>query len=166
MNTVNRITEKAEMLIEMVATVLFLVFFVTLLLQVFTRYVLHMPLPWTEELARLVNVWTVSLGCAVAVKRNEHIRVSLFDQNAKKLKRPFYDFYLIATRSLIPLIILILFVIGSYIMVIDRWPVKFTVLPFTQGLLYLPLLIGSILMIIYLIENFCKKQYNGGSETE
>lgn len=40
--------------------------------QVFTRYVLELPVNWLEEAARMILVWLVMLGAAVAAERKEH----------------------------------------------------------------------------------------------
>ena len=51
---------------------------ITVLLQVFTRYVIFYSLPWTEELARYLLVWLTMLGGAVAYRQRAHIGVSFF----------------------------------------------------------------------------------------
>ena len=58
-------------LFSMVLTLLTLV-----LLQVFTRYVMQLAIPWTEEVARIVLVWTVMLGATIAADRNEHYAIT------------------------------------------------------------------------------------------
>jgi len=42
-------------------------------LGVFCRYLLQMPLSWTEEVVLICMVWMVFLGACVATKHNEHI---------------------------------------------------------------------------------------------
>lgn len=54
-----------------------MVLLVLIVLQVFTRYIMHAALPWTEELARMVLVWTVMLGAAVAMERKEHYAITV-----------------------------------------------------------------------------------------
>ena len=44
----------------------------TLLLQVFTRYVLNDPLSWTEEVARYLYVYIVFLGASAAISDRTH----------------------------------------------------------------------------------------------
>lgn len=51
--------------------------FVTVLLQVFTRYVLDLPLPWTEEIARYLLIWTTFIAAAYVGARRLHISVDL-----------------------------------------------------------------------------------------
>lgn len=43
--------------------------------QVLFRYVLEIPVPWTEELARLLFVVSMLLGMAIAIREKEHIVV-------------------------------------------------------------------------------------------
>lgn len=60
-----------------VLAVLLAVIVVLAALQVFTRYVLDDPLRWTQEVSRLLLVWSVFLGAAAATGRNAHIKVDL-----------------------------------------------------------------------------------------
>jgi len=43
---------------------------------VFSRYVLHNALPWTDELAAYLFLWLTMLGAVVAYRRDEHMRMS------------------------------------------------------------------------------------------
>src|SRR5512133_1263205 len=45
------------------------------LTQVFARYILNNPLSWSEELSRLVFIWTIFLGAGVMVRRGGHVAV-------------------------------------------------------------------------------------------
>jgi TRAP-type C4-dicarboxylate transport system permease small subunit len=49
--------------------------------QVLNRFILHIPAPWTEEIARYIFVWTALLGAASGVRRGIHLNVELL-QNA------------------------------------------------------------------------------------
>lgn len=60
-----------------VAGGLLLAIFAMIIFQVFTRYVLNMPLSWSEELARLMVVWLTFLGAGFVASRNAHIAVDL-----------------------------------------------------------------------------------------
>jgi TRAP-type C4-dicarboxylate transport system permease small subunit len=42
------------------------------LLQVLTRFVLHLPMIWSEEVARFLFFWVVMLGAALSVKNRRH----------------------------------------------------------------------------------------------
>lgn len=68
--------------IQMTAGVLFLsVFFITILVQIATRY-LGISVIWTEEVANYSFIWAIFMGAAVMVNRKEHFN---FDFLATKL---------------------------------------------------------------------------------
>jgi TRAP-type C4-dicarboxylate transport system permease small subunit len=60
---------------EGLALLVFTGVIVITLLQVLARYVLQIPLPWTEELARTLFVASMMVGIALAARRHEHIVV-------------------------------------------------------------------------------------------
>ena len=66
---------------------------VVVFLQVIFRYVLNLPLFWTEELARYCLVWASLLGSAVAVKRGQHIAVTIFMERLPPGAAPGADNY-------------------------------------------------------------------------
>ena len=45
-------------------------------LQVVGRHVLHQPIPWTEEIARLLLVWLMCVGGIAALRHGQHPRVT------------------------------------------------------------------------------------------
>ncbi len=64
--------------VEAVAVAMTLSATAVVVLQVFCRYVLNASLPWPEELAQVLFVWSVFLGLAVLTHRDRHIAISLF----------------------------------------------------------------------------------------
>jgi len=56
---------------------------VTLSLQVASRFVFKFPIDWTEELARVGQLWLVFVGAAVGAYRAEHFVVDVFMQRAR-----------------------------------------------------------------------------------
>lgn len=62
---------------RVVSVALLTALFVTVLLQVFTRYVLGTPLTWTEEIARYLLIWTTFAAAAYVSARRLHISVDL-----------------------------------------------------------------------------------------
>jgi TRAP-type C4-dicarboxylate transport system permease small subunit len=56
----------------LVASLLFGALTVVVALQVFTRFVLHAPFIWSEELARFLFFWVVLLGSAMSVRDRRH----------------------------------------------------------------------------------------------
>jgi TRAP-type C4-dicarboxylate transport system permease small subunit len=60
-----------------VATVLFALLTGVVALQVFTRFVLHAPVIWSEEAARFLFFWVVMLGAAMSVKDRRHFVIDV-----------------------------------------------------------------------------------------
>ena len=50
---------------------------VIVMLQIFFRFVIYIPLPWSEELARYLMIWTGMVGSFVALREGRHIGVTL-----------------------------------------------------------------------------------------
>lgn len=60
--------------------------------QIVTRFVLHDPSSWTEELARYILIWAGLLGAAYALPRRMHLAIDLVGRRAgegtrRKLER-------------------------------------------------------------------------------
>jgi len=45
-------------------------------MQVFNRYVLGSSLVWSEELGRFLFIWSVWIGCSLAMRSDRHLRVT------------------------------------------------------------------------------------------
>jgi TRAP-type C4-dicarboxylate transport system permease small subunit len=63
---------------EVPAAILLLVEFGLLLTGVVARYAFHRPLFWIDELATTLFLWLNMLGAAIALRRNEHMRLTAF----------------------------------------------------------------------------------------
>lgn len=60
----------------------------SVLLGVLFRYVLKAPLPWSEEMARYLMIWGVSLGASIAFREGSHVGITiLMDRLNKTLGR-------------------------------------------------------------------------------
>jgi tripartite ATP-independent transporter DctM subunit len=63
--------------LEIVAAVLMTVIVVLLLGGVVSRYVFGNPIVWIDEAVALAFVWVAMIGAAIAMHRNEHLRLTL-----------------------------------------------------------------------------------------
>lgn len=64
--------------VEAVAAILLLFVIGLLLVGVVSRYVLSLPIIWVDEAASISFLWLAMLGSAIAIDRNEHLRLTLF----------------------------------------------------------------------------------------
>src|SRR5699024_6291291 len=60
---------------QIIASLLLLSMVVLLTIQVFSRFILHSSVPWTEEASRYVFLSLVYVGVSLVAKQNAHIRI-------------------------------------------------------------------------------------------
>jgi len=136
----NRITE--GFLIVILSGIAVVVF-----LQVIFRYVLNFPLFWTEEFARYSLVWASLLGSAVAVKRGQHIAVTIFmDRLPKALRRGLTIFALISVATILAIILWG----GIQLVAITRSQIS-PALRVSMSIPYLAVPVGAGLMLLHTI---------------
>lgn len=85
----NQILRVIRNMNDAVVVILFLAMTVTVLIQVFFRFVLQSPLRWTEEMARYLMIWLVLMASAVAMRNKSHLQVdvltSALPKNPKRI---------------------------------------------------------------------------------
>lgn len=79
--TVNGAIEKLFLL---VGWPMFFVYIAAIFTQVLARNYLYIPLTWLDELARMLFLWTIMLGAAVAVRRRVHYDIVLVADHHRK----------------------------------------------------------------------------------
>ena len=74
-------------LVEVPAALLVLADILVLLAGVVSRYLLHNPLLWSDELASILFLWLAMLGSVVALRRGEHMRMTALVSSAGPQRR-------------------------------------------------------------------------------
>jgi len=92
-------------LVEIPAAMLVVAEIVILFAGVVSRYVLHAPLIWSDELASILFLWLAMLGAVVAFRRSEHMRMTALVASAGPRMRAYLD--LVATCAALAFLILI-----------------------------------------------------------
>jgi len=79
MENLTKISEKLSLLSEKAVyytlVVMMIVMTLTIIVQVFLRYVFSFSLSWSEEVARYLMIWVAFLGGSLALKKGLHIGV-------------------------------------------------------------------------------------------
>ena len=73
---VSRLVKPLEVISAMLLTVIIMM----LLIGVVSRYVFSVPIIWIDEVVSISFLWLAMLGSAIAMHRNEHLRLTLFLQ--------------------------------------------------------------------------------------
>ncbi len=81
---------------EIPAALLVVAEIVVLLAGVTSRYLMHTPLVWSDELASILFLWLAMLGAVVALRRGEHMRMTALVGMASPGVRAFLDVIAIA----------------------------------------------------------------------
>ena len=92
-------------LVEVPAAALVVAEIVVLFTGVVSRYVLHRPLIWSDELASILFLWLAMLGAVVAFRRGEHMRMTALVARAGPAQRAFLD--VVATCAALAFLLLI-----------------------------------------------------------
>lgn len=64
--------------LEFISALLLVVIITMLFIGVVARYIFSVPIVWIDEVVSLSFLWLAMLGTAIAMHRNEHLRLSLF----------------------------------------------------------------------------------------
>lgn len=66
---------RGRMIEEWLACILVALIAICVCLQVFSRYILHIGLVWTEDVAMFAMTWAVYFGASIAVHEKFHVRM-------------------------------------------------------------------------------------------
>lgn len=108
-----------------ISVALLLVTVVTVLCQVVFRYILQLPLAWTEEVSRMSLVCAVYAGLPAAYLRGEHIVVDFF---VTLLPRALFFFYILALKA-ISAFVVGYFALGAFLLADSTRNMTFISLP-------------------------------------
>ncbi|TCT04874.1 TRAP transporter large permease subunit [Paralcaligenes ureilyticus] len=99
-------------IVEVFAALLILIEIAVLFSGVVARYVIHVPLVWTDELATTLFLWLSMLGAVIALRRGDHMRMTAFIDRAGPRAKEVLQVFSI-TSSLV-FLVLILFPACEY----------------------------------------------------
>jgi TRAP-type transport system small permease protein len=115
-------------------------------MQIVWRYLLQHSLSWSEELARFMFVWVVTLGAAVAFNSGSHITIDLFIKWLPRVPR-------IATQWAGRLVMMGIWLIVA-VTTLQLLPIvnlqRSPALGLPMGWAYLAVLVGTLLTLAFL----------------
>jgi C4-dicarboxylate transporter, DctQ subunit len=138
-----------ETIAMVMGSILLMVVFLCLLLQVIYRYVLFLPLPWSEEAARFGLVWLGMLAAVVAARRGLHF---IFRFGTLFLPGEVRRWLRIAVGLLVVFFLAVLSFEGwIYLGIVDNQTAPAT--GFNMIVPYSSIVIGGLLMLaVYVVE--------------
>ena len=120
--------------------------------QVFARYVLNDPPSWTEPLALLCMSTTMMFGAAAGVHAGRHFGFFIVVERARPQMRRLMQL----VARLIATAVGVLFALWGGEMMLDAWDYRVAGAPLPQGIMFLPLCLGGVLIAIFSIEQLIR----------
>lgn len=145
LHTLNTVINK---IVGQVLTVVFGAMVVIIFAQVIFRYVLVMPLSWSEELARFLFVWATFLGASIAFYDNSHIRVSFFVDSVRNVRARGVVMLLADAFSIMFLTMYVTEGMTISSRILDMGQTSASMEWLSIGVVYLAIPIGSLCMLL------------------
>ncbi|MEZ5652957.1 MAG: TRAP transporter small permease [Burkholderiaceae bacterium] len=138
-----RFVRVSEVTLGAIVCSAFSVMMVLVFVQVINRYLLGLPLFWTEEVTRLLLVWSVLLGLPLVTLRRQEICVELGPMRGEGMLR---------YRSLMVDALSVLFCLflawQGYLFLLRNVPAMSPTLGLSRGWFVAPIAIGALLTIV------------------
>ncbi len=144
---------------EIVASTLLVITLAVLFVGIVYRYALNDPLVWTEELARFCSTWVVFLGAAACFKRNGHIGIDVI---VRLLPAATQRRTALLVNCLMMAILAVLIVRG-FQYTSKSFVMHTTVLQIPIGLWNAAVPVGSVCMLIRLLQLTLRRTPGGGA---
>ena len=114
-------------------------------LQILSRYVLEVPMSWTEESSRFFLIWMVFLGSIVTLSKDENIKLTVL--SSRMSGRALHGLFILVYTAII--VFNVLFALSSYKMARLNWELPALTIPgFSIGFLYIPSGIGAVVIVM------------------
>jgi TRAP-type C4-dicarboxylate transport system permease small subunit len=82
-----RLTAAYAWLLQQLVVITLTILIVPVTMQIFSRYTDLIPsYIWTEEMARLLFIWTIMLGAMLGIREGTHFEVDVWPKNAIRLQ--------------------------------------------------------------------------------
>ena len=116
--------------------------------QVFARYVLNDSPSWTEPVALLLMSAAMMFGAAVGVRNEAHFGFFLLVHVASPPVRT----VLVSIARVIIMAIGSLLAYWGAVLLMDGWDIRMAGAPLPQGLYFLPICVGGVLIALFALE--------------
>jgi tripartite ATP-independent transporter DctM subunit len=129
--------------VEFISAVLLIAIIGMLLAGVISRYVFSMPIVWIDEASSIAFLWLAMLGTAIAIDRNEHLRLTLFLALLGDRKREFAETF---GRVLMATFLLVLLP-AAYVYAVGEMEITSSALNIPVGYRVSAIAVGMVLML-------------------
>jgi TRAP-type C4-dicarboxylate transport system permease small subunit len=126
---------------------------VVVLIEVIFRYVLLLPLFWTEEFARYCLVWSSLLAAGIALKRGQHIAVAFV---AERLPKQIRMAAALGGDIFVATMLAIILWGGIYLVTLTRHQLS-PAMRLSMSLPYMAIPTGSAIMLLHVLASIYRR---------
>jgi len=145
---INRLTEMAIFAIISAMAV-------DVFIEVILRYVLLLPLFWTEEFARYCLVWSSLLGAGIALKKGRHIAVTFV---AERFPERIRTVAALGGDIFVATMVAIVFWGGMYLVILTRHQLS-PAMRLPMSLPYMAIPTGAAIMLFHVLTSiYCRSR--------
>ena len=129
---------------ELPAAVLVALETLILFAGVISRYVFNAPLTWSDELASILFLWLAMLGAVIALRRDEHMRLTTFLGLMSPRRRAWVE----ALGVVVVVLFAVLMLEPAYEHFVDQWVVMTPALEWHDGVRVAAIGVGCVLLLV------------------
>ena len=146
MKIIHDIDKVINKILRFIVIIMLSVMSVVVFAQVLFRIV-HLSIPWSEELSKYLLIWSTFLGAAICIRKGSLVGLEFLKNSMSEEKQKIL-------QTILNLIVcaMLLFLINVGFWAVRRvWFQITPVLKLSMGLMYAAIPIGSVFMLIYQI---------------
>ena len=121
--------------------------------QITCRFILYIPVQWSEEVVRMAFVWLIFLGSAIACKEGTHLALDVLTQQLGPKNKAWLQIAVLVAMFAVEA--LIFYASSQY--VLRSFGKTLVTLPIPSNCIYMSGPISSILMMFFTIEILYRK---------
>ncbi len=148
MERLRKLNDFLSLLLTKCCLILVLLFTGVVIFQVLARNYILISVPWTDEVALILFVWSVFLGAAVALRKRMHYIVDLFPSSFERTNS-----FLDLIASLLVLAVVLVLIYGGSIFAHMGLMRRFSSILVTQSWLFISMPVAGVCMLLFSIEN-------------
>ena len=142
-----KLLDTIKFLLRLISCVSICLLVVIVFMQVINRNFFDHSFTWVEEVASMAMVFITYLGAAMATINNGNTRIDFF---IRKLPTPVYNAFELLD-DVICIGVLVIVSTIAYKQMLTSWSMQTPALRLPQGINYLAILLGCVLMIVFYV---------------
>ena len=144
-----RFYDSLEQILKIALVILLTSMTIVVIVGIVARYILLISIPWTEELARYLMIWTGFVGFGVAYRKRELISVKLF---INKLPLHLIRKALFISDIACSIFLIIVVIYGIKLCIMNTYQVS-PALRISMAIIYAAIPLGCCLYLVFVFES-------------